>query len=606
MSYIDNIFGDTLEPASRQMEYQLLHRGVQHAGQLSPLRPQSGEPLTLRITTAGSQPFSQVQVWYSIESDADYRQTGGVPPSALDWHTLPARFSHCEWDTQLGAYVSHWQATFAGADFHGMVRYHIGAQVANSDEWVFADNQSNQLASATPFAVWLGDPSIPDWAKKAVVYQVFMDRFAPTPGQNFAHPDSLGGFFGGTLQGVIDRLGYIHQLGCTVIWLSPIFASPSHHGYDGTDYYQVEPRYGTHDDLLALIEKAKALGIRILLDFVANHWSHLHPTFQAALSDPQSEFHDWYTWRSYPQQYETFLDVTTLPKLNLAYLPARQYLLDCAKYWLEQGVAGFRLDFANGPVLDFWADFRRVCRLTVPDCWIFGEIIHSPATQQRYWQNFDGTLDFMLAFAMRQTFAQGQWQLSQWEAFLSQHEHSFSQKHGCPSFLDNHDMNRFLFLAHNDLGKLKIAALILFALPLPPILYAGIEVGVTQTRPIHTPDGKSVFEECRSPMLWGAEQNTDLLAFFRALIRWRAATPAMQNFQRTLWHLDDATGGYAFLCEGDNQRILLAVNCGDSPLAIPLPPGEFSPCAESQLRLTIEAGAVLVPARSGGILTHTF
>ena len=100
-------------------------------------------------------------------------------------------------------------------------------------------------------------------------------------------------------------------------------------------------------------------------------------------------------------------------------------MLDVARYWLREGFNGFRLDFAYGPSHDFWLDFRRVCRETKPDCWIFGEVIHSPELLRSYTGIFDGTLDFYLTRALRDTFAQGKMTLAEFEAFLASHEAFF-------------------------------------------------------------------------------------------------------------------------------------------------------------------------------------
>ena len=189
---------------------------------------------------------------------------------------------------------------------------------------------------------------------------------------------------------MIQKLDYIQSFGFNTLWLSPLFASPSHHGYDATDLYQVEPRLGTNADLKELIAAAHARGMRLLLDFVANHWSHQHPSFQAALADEHSPYHDWYTWKHWPDDYATYFDVRGLPQLNLRPGPARTYLLDCAAYWLHEGVDGFRLDYANGPAHDFWTDFRRACRTARPDCWLFGEVVHTAPVQA----SFGGRLEY--------------------------------------------------------------------------------------------------------------------------------------------------------------------------------------------------------------------
>lgn len=101
------------------------------------------------------------------------------------------------------------------------------------------------------------------------------------------------GFYGGTIKGVISRMPYLVELGITCIWLTPIFASPSHHGYDATDYMAVEPRLGTEQDFRDLISVANLHGVRVVLDFVAHHCSSMHPAFMEAQADTLSATKDW-------------------------------------------------------------------------------------------------------------------------------------------------------------------------------------------------------------------------------------------------------------------------------------------------------------------------
>jgi glycosidase len=266
-----------------------------------------------------------------------------------------------------------------------------------------------------------------------------------------------------------------------------------------------------------------------------------------------------------------------LPRLNLKPGPARNYLLDCASYWLTEGVDGYRLDYANGPQLDFWTDFRRACRTAKPDCWLFGEVVHSAAVQATFAGRLDGTLDFLLARALRETFARGNWRLDAFEAFLSSHEAFFPAEFMRPAFLDNHDINRFLFLSGGSSDRLMLAALLLFTLSGPPIVYYGTEAGVSQSRPIHV-DGKAVMEVAREPMKWGSDQNPALVSYFRRLTALRSQYPVLPYGARRPIHLDAEAGTYAYLRASAPGRtspgdVLVAFNLSPEPhtLSIRLP-----------------------------------
>ncbi len=180
-----------------------------------------------------------------------------------------------------------------------------------------------------------------------------MDRFNHGAGKAWKQTSDVCQPFGGTLAGVIAKLPYIKEMGFNAIWLTPIFASPSHHGYDTSDYFQINPAFGTLEEFNLMVSEAHRLGIRIILDFVANHCSNEHPYFQDALKNENSSYHDWFVWKKWPA-YDSFFDVGTMPKINLSYgSPARDHLLSAAKYWLELGVDAYRLDYAYGPEHDF-------------------------------------------------------------------------------------------------------------------------------------------------------------------------------------------------------------------------------------------------------------
>ena len=330
----------------------------------------------------------------------------------------------------------------------------------------------------------------------------------PGDGVPWKKPTNLSGFFGGTLRGAIQKLDYIQSLGCNAVWLSPLFASPSHHGYDGTDYYTVEPRFGTNAELIELIEKAHQRGMRIILDFVANHWSNQHPTFQAAQHDPDSEYRAWYTWQHWPDEYTSFFGVKGMPQLNLKHKPTSDYLLRCVQHWLRKGVDGYRLDYAPGPPRTFWADFRQACKAVNPDAFLFGEVVSHSEVIASYIPHFDGCLDFLLADALRRTFVLETSTPLEFEAFLAAHEMYFPKDFSLPAFLDNHDMTRILYLAGEDKAKVRLAALVLFTLSAPPVIYNGTEVGVSQRNPL----GR--FEEARLPMPWGDEARRKLVGLF--------------------------------------------------------------------------------------------
>ena len=198
------------------------------------------------------------------------------------------------------------------------------------------------------------------WYRHGVVYSLDVDTFQDSDGDGI-----------GDLAGLVDRLDYLARLGVTCIWLNPIHPSPDRDdGYDITDFYAVHPRLGTLGDFVELVHQAGNRGIRVMIDLVVNHTSDEHPWFQAARADPASPYRDWYVWSetepadrrqgmvfpgyqdttwSFDEEanawyYHRFYDFQ--PDLNMANPRVRQEIEKIIGFWLQLGVAGFRLDAA--------------------------------------------------------------------------------------------------------------------------------------------------------------------------------------------------------------------------------------------------------------------
>lgn len=550
----DFMFGDLNLPENRLNAHRSILKGVHHRMAVVPARPQSKDSIRFQATTSGSIPFSSVRVFYTLDGSMPEAETSSI----LELDETGVSWDEVDWN-----YVRHWEGSLPSQPEGTYLRYHLGAQVTGSDTWIYADNQASDAGLATDFAVWISDVPVPEWTRNALIYHVFVDRFFPGRGKSWQTPEALDGFFGGTIRGVEEKLDYIQELGYNTIWLSPFFVSPTHHGYDAIDMYQVEPRLGTNEDLFSLIEAAHKRGMRLILDFVANHWSNLHASMQEARKDRNSPYYDWYLWKKWPDEYEGFFGLKIMPKINLAAgSQARRHLLDCARFWLEKGFDGFRLDYAYGPPIDFWVEFRKVCKETRPDCWLFGEVIHSATTQAGFAPAFDGLIDFLLTEAVRQTFGYGRWKIDEFDAYLGAHEGYFRGMVDRLTILDNHDMNRFLFLSGDDTRRLKLAAQLIYTIDGSPINYYGTEAGVSQKLPTHH-DDRGYFEEARLPMLWDGDADKEVLEYFRALLAVIQQHPELRSGTRRTVHLDGQTGTYVYLREDGDNGCLSAYNLSD-------------------------------------------
>ncbi|UCG24019.1 MAG: DUF3459 domain-containing protein [Chloroflexota bacterium] len=249
--------------------------------------------------------------------------------------------------------------------------------------------------------------------------------------------------------------------------------------------------------------------------------------------------------------------------------PARQYLLSAVRYWLtEFDFDGCRLDYALGPSHDFWTDFRAEVNRAQPQAWIFGEVVETPQRQLSYWGRLHGCLDFVLQQALRNTFAFGSMDLAEFDALLDKHEAIFPAAFSRPSFLDNHDVNRFLWSARGDKRRLKLAALCQFTLSGPPIVYLGTEAGLSQDRDMVQPDGRHYMAEARLPMLWGDDQDGELLAYYDWLIHFRRQHPALWLGRRRTVYLDAKAGTYAYTRSTDDEIVTVCLNLSGEPRTV--------------------------------------
>ena len=542
----DFIFGTLATEELRRERVRAARAGVTHLQDREPRDPAPGQPVRLRLSLGPEHYGRRAWVYWTLDG-SEPQGRGGKPERGF---SAPMRLTGTEWDTILWGYRSRFEAVLPGQPAGTLLRYRLSAEEHGGDE-VFADG-------GIGYAVYIDDDPAPAWTKTARVYQIFVDRFYPGDGRAWQQPDSLSGFYGGTLRGVTQKLDYIVELGFNTLWLTPIFPSPSHHGYDATDLFEVEPRLGSKADLRELLDEAHRRGMRVLLDFVPNHISNRHPFFRDAVTNPGSPYREWFNFTRWPEEYETFFGVKELPQLDLRHPEARQHVLDAARYWLDFGADGFRVDYAIGPAPEFWAFFRQATL----HCWTFGEIVDPPDVQLTFAGLLDGALDFMLLEALRQTFAFGRWPAARLISFLQRHEAYFPAGYSRPSFLDNHDMNRFLWAAGGDKRRLRAAAACQYTLSGPPVVYYGTEVGLSQQRDVRQ-DGRGIPEEARLPMLWGDQQDQELLTFYRRLNEMRAGSPALQSGS---WEpLDVPEPILAYRRASEEETLLVTINLHDAP-----------------------------------------
>jgi glycosidase len=504
-------------------------------------------------------------------------------------------------------------------------------------------------------------PSAPhrglDWADGAVFYEVFVRSFQDSNGDGK-----------GDLRGLIERLDYLNDgnpttdadLGVDALWLMPVFASPSYHGYDTTDYDNINPDYGTNDDFARLCAEAHKRGIRIVVDLVLNHTSNKHPWFIDSASSPTAKKRDWYVWSPtdlgwgkpwdargktwHPLNGAYFYGIfwEGMPDLNYRNPEVRAEARRIAAEWLGRGVDGFRLDatrhlIETGPgeggqndsveTHAFLKEFAAFVRETKPEAVLIGENWTETPIIARYFGdttkvpggdelqlNFDFPLASMIIAAARQG-----------EAKLVADKIIEMQKTYPPGatwvpFLTNHDMQRIASNLKDDQGQLRTAAAILLTLPGAPFLYYGEEIGL-DNGPGHEDEQK------RTPMPWDGSANggfttgapwhafapgheatnvaaqtndaRSLLSHYRRLIRARHASRALQRGR-----LDVLVGDgpvLVYMLTDGGERVLVAHNLTDAPRTAAVKAvGATRPLLVAD-GATFAGGSVSLPGHASGL-----
>jgi cyclomaltodextrinase len=380
------------------------------------------------------------------------------------------------------------------------------------------------------------DPT--EWFRRAVIYQVFIDRF-----NGVRKKKNTNEFLGGNLRGVTEKLGYLEDLGINVIWLSPFYESLSYHGYHITDFMKVDPHFGVLDDLKGLIDAAGSRGMKVIADLVPNHCSVKHPFFTDAVHNRESRYRDWFIFERWPDRYLSFLDFKELPKINLDHPEAREYMIGVGEYWLSMGLDGFRLDHVIGPSHGFWKVFRHAVEKKYPDRVLIGEAwasgldrrqfktisirkknlrrllgIPQEKIQLEYASELHGVLDFALNDILRYAASNGLDPLSDPDVRkrISLHFNKVPPGYMMVTFLDNHDMNRFIRYCNGNVQLLLRAFETLFSLDHPVVIYTGTENCIPNR------DDVSIFNpnsdlQVRAPVDWG-ELNREFLNGFRSLV----------------------------------------------------------------------------------------
>ena len=498
----------------------------------------------------------------------------------------------------------------------------------------------------------LADYQAPAWVRKSVFYQLFPDRFAdgdpsnnvregeyeyggfPARARQWGEPPTTGSqagmveFYGGDLPGITNHLDYIADLGANAIYLNPVFTAFSNHRYDVTDYFSVDPHLGGNASLVDLRHALTERGMRYILDIVPNHCGILHPWFQAALADPQATTAEYFTFRKHPDDYETWMGVRTLIKLNYRSAALRNVIYagqdSVFRHWLKPPFSadGWRIDVANMLArqgasqmgLDVGRGIRQAVKSENPEAYLMGENFFD-ASNQLQGDCWDGVMNYSgfgipLASWLyhRDVFVPGQSQpivpgnrwttealINSWAAFRA----AIPWEIACQQFnlIGSHDTPRALSLLKGNRHLLRLAVAILFTYPGVPCIYYGDEIGLGEDQGMNS-------RQCMSwePSTW----DLDLQAWYKTLAHLRRTSQALVDggFQVLLTDPDTLV----FQRDTDDENILVVAYRGEHTR-----PSEMMPVAQgalsngmefeelfTQQRVSVTNGFFPLPALSQG------
>ena len=409
----------------------------------------------------------------------------------------------------------------------------------------------------------------PSFANDLIYYQIFPERFcngcrelSPLNAEPWGTPPTRDNFMGGDLKGILSRLDYISSLGVNCLYLTPIFKAPSNHKYDTVDYFEIDPAFGTKEDLHQLVGAVHEKGMKILLDGVFNHCGYYWPPFQdLVVHGENSRYRNWFFPHSFPvsekeENYDCVGHYKWMPKINLADAEARQYFISVGKYWIENfGIDGWRLDVADEVPTLFWEKFADEMRAVKSDVLLLGETwgdAHRLVTADR----LDSAMNYIFRDIAVDWLARGKISPSDADhrinRMLAQYPYEVSLRMYNP--LDSHDTARFRTLC-GDKRMHALAVVLQMTLPGCPAVFYGDEIGL---------EGEND-PGCRLCMVWeGSRQDAVLLALYRKLISLRNCLPALRAGEYHRLVCDDSFNVYGFTRSTPGQTVAVLLNAGGS------------------------------------------
>jgi cyclomaltodextrinase len=418
----------------------------------------------------------------------------------------------------------------------------------------------------------------PNWVEKSVFYQIFPDRFAngdasndPKNVQKWTDSPTYSNRFGGDVAGIRKHLSYLKDLGITGIYLNPVFASPSNHRYDATDYLRIDPEFGTNAEFDSLVQLLKSSGIRTMMDFAFNHTAvNFKPFLDIREKGRESAYKDWYWIKEYPvvvkenPPYVAWYNFPSMPKLNVMNPATHAYVLSVVDYWRKNaGIEGLRLDVANEVDQQMWRDLRSHVKAEDPNAYILGEEWGN-ASKWLQGDQWDASMNYPFRDACLRFFAEQGIGAKEFTNRLMANYRQYAPQVSRVQYnlISSHDTPRFLSLCNGDSARANLAATVLLTWVGVPSIYYGEELGMEGGRD----------PENRRGMEWNrASASNRTLAYYQSLIKLRKSSTALQSGEPRILLANDSEGTVAYSRESDDDVAIVALNRSAQTRSVGIP-----------------------------------
>lgn len=416
----------------------------------------------------------------------------------------------------------------------------------------------------------------PEWAKDAVIYNIFPDSFATGKGkisgvgkEREFQGLKTRGKLGGTIQGITENVDYFKELGVNAIYINPIFAAGEYHKYDLIDYFHIDPCFGSNEDFKRLVEVFHENRIRVIIDGVFNHCGWKFFAFEDVVKNGEkSSYKDWFYGLQFPvvrsdnpedyPNYECFGYEHLMPKLNTANKEVEEYFCKVGRYWVKEfHIDGWRLDVASEVNDTFWRSFYQEVKSVNSEAILIGEVWESA----NHWLDgtiFDSTMNYDFRKHCKRFFGEESIDAFEFDSRVTDMRMRYRSQTVSAQLnvLDSHDVSRFLSLCGGDKSRYRLAVIFQMTFPGMPSIFYGDELGITGIEEA----------EYRKPMPWGKED--ELYPFFHILIQLRKEEAVLRRGMYRTIQAESDSRVYIYERYLEKEQIRIILNMEEQQISL--------------------------------------